>query len=50
MGYIPSRNADMEEGKAAVFFNREIAALSYPLWYMCRFTGQKPDSHVQKDL
>jgi hypothetical protein len=42
MGYIPSENDDMEEGKAAIF-NREIAALSFPLWYKSRFTVQKPE-------
>ena len=35
--FIPSGNADTDEGKAAVA-NGEVAALMYPLWYMQRFT------------
>jgi arabinosaccharide transport system substrate-binding protein len=35
--FIPSGNADTDEGRAAVA-NGEVAALMYPLWYMSRFT------------
>jgi len=41
-GFIPSGNADTEEGRAAVA-NGEVAALAYPLWYMSRFTDMMPD-------
>jgi arabinosaccharide transport system substrate-binding protein len=41
-GFIPTGNADTDEGKAAVY-QGEVAALAYPLWYMSRFTDEMPD-------
>lgn len=40
--FIPSGNADTDEGKAAVA-SGEVAALMYPLWYMSRFTDEMSD-------
>jgi hypothetical protein len=48
IGYIPSGNTDTEENQAAVF-NREIAPLGYPLWYLSRFTAQMSGSQVPID-
>jgi len=42
LAFIPTGNADTEEGKAAVF-NGDVAAVAYPLWYMSRFTDAAPD-------
>ena len=42
VGFIPTGNADTDEGKAAVA-NGDVAALMYPLWYMSRFTDVMPN-------
>lgn len=42
IGFIPTGNADTDEGRAALA-NGEIPALMYPLWYMSRFTDFAPD-------